>query len=144
MGRMPRALANSCACNKRSRQPRPRCVVTTWTAPRFVSTSIPIAVLFSRQKNGAVPGQLGGAAKQERIATKIALPTVHSPSHRRMEMAMPAKLLGDPPSPIDAGGTSPVEIELLQRDDSTDNWAITSAMRASERCRSIPTQPCTL
>ena len=62
--------------------------------------------------------QLGGAAKREGVATKNGVAVVLiAPSHRRMEMAMPAKLLGDHPSLIDAGGTSPAEIELLQPDD---------------------------
>ena len=62
--------------------------------------------------------QLGGPAKRERVATKNGVAVVLIvPSHRRMKIAVPAKLLGDQPVLIDAGGTPPAEIELLQPDD---------------------------
>src|SRR4029434_6264081 len=62
--------------------------------------------------------QLGGAAKHERVATKNRVAVVLiAPSHRGMKIAMPAKLLGNHPSLIDAGGSRSAEIELLQPDD---------------------------
>ena len=112
------ALVNSCACNKRSRQPRPRCVLMMWTVAEIgFNVHLDRRAIFPAEKR-CCARQLGGAAKRERVATKNGVAVVLIvPSHRGMKMAMPAKLLGDHPSLIDAGGTSSPEIELLQRDD---------------------------
>ena len=63
------------------------------------------SAIFPAEKRSCA-WQLGGAAKREGVATKDGVAVVLiAPSHRGMEMAMPAKSFGDHPSLIHAGGT---------------------------------------
>jgi hypothetical protein len=94
---------------------------------------------------GAVAGQLRRALQRERIAAdnRVAVLLV-AVAHRGMKHVLPAELCGDHGSLIDRGGAFAAGVELLQPTTSADMLAITSAMRLSERWRSIPTQPWTL
>jgi hypothetical protein len=133
-----------CLDDTRSRQPKPRCVLMMWTFPRLVSISLQSPRDSPGRKTVVCPvTRPPGAGKLVPAKDGIAVVLIVS-SHGGMKMAVPSKLLGDDPSLIRAGGTSSPRSSSCSATTSTDISAITSAMRASERCRSIPTQPCTL